>query len=137
MFSIGYMFGPLSRSSSSPKSAYFAFQSEARDSDDFHMCPRGLCGLPMVVGPVCELVSWVSAVPCCPENVVFPAECVNRFALVIRGFMVGKQAPIIAQQDSTVPHILMPKLSQVRSIFDQSVVTIERMRMIEVTQTLH
>ena len=101
------------------------------------MCPRGLFGLLMVVGAVCELASWASTVPSCPDSVVFPAECVNRLVSVIRGFMVGKQAPIIAQQDSTVLHIIMPKLSQVRSVFDQSVVTIERMRMMEVTQTLH
>ncbi len=85
----------------------------------------------MVVVAVCELV------PVGPDNVVFPVECVNRFALVIRGFMVGKQAPIIEQQDSTVLHILMPKPSQVRSVFDQFVSTIERMRMMEVAQTLH
>ena len=101
------------------------------------MCPRGLCGLLMVVGAVSELASWVSTVLLCPDNVVFPAECVNRLVLVIRGFMAGKQAPIIAQQDSTVLHILMPKLSQVTSIFDQSVMTIELIRMMEVTQTLH
>ena len=134
MFSIGYMFGPLSRSSSSPKSA---FQLEARDNGAFHKCPRGLCGLLMVVGAVYELASWASTVPLCSDNVDLPAEWVNRLALVIRGFMVGKQAPIIAQQDSTVLHILMPKLSQARSVFDQLVITIERMRKMEVTQTLH
>ena len=90
----------------------------------------------MVVRAVCELGSWASTVPLSSDNVVFPAESVNRLAFVIRGFMVGKQAPIIAQQDSTVLHILIPKLSQVRSVFDQSVKTIERIRMMEVTQTL-
>lgn len=101
------------------------------------MCPWGLRGLLVVVGAVCELASWASAVPLCPDNVVFSAECVNRLAFVIKGFMVDKQAPIIAQQDSTVLHIMMPKLSQVRSVFDQSVMTMECMRMMEVTQTLH
>lgn len=91
----------------------------------------------MVVGAVCEPVSWASTVASCPDNVVFPAECVNRLALVIKAFIVGKQAPIIAQQDSTVLHMLMLKLSQVRSVFDQSVITIERIRMMEVTQTLY
>ena len=91
----------------------------------------------MVVGAACELASWASTVPSSPDNVDLSAGCVNRFALVIKGFIVGKQAPIIAQQDSTVLHILMPKLSQVRSVFDQFVITIERMRMMEVTQTLH
>lgn len=134
MFSMGYMFGPLSRSSSSPKSA---FQLEARDNGAFHKCPRGLCGLLMVVGAVYELVSWASTVPLRPDNVDLPVECVNRFELVIRGFIVGRQAPIIPQQDSTVLHILMPKLSQVRSVFDQFVITMERIRMMEVTQTLH
>ena len=91
----------------------------------------------VVVVAVCELASWASTVLLCPDNVDLPVECVHRFALVTNGFMVGKQAPIIAQQDSTVLHILMPKPSQVRSVFDQFVITIERTRMMEVTHTLH
>ena len=131
------MFGPPSRSSSPPKPASVAFQLEARGNGAFHKCPRELCGLLMVVEAVCELASWASTVPLCPDNVDLPAECVNRFALVNKGFMVGKQAPIIAQQDSTVLHILMLKPSQVRSVFEKFVIKIERMRMMEVTQTLH
>ena len=50
--------------------------------------------------------------------------------------MVGKQAAIIEQEDSTVLQRLTPMPSQVTSDFVQLVVTITCTRIMEVAQTL-
>lgn len=134
-FSIGYMFGPLSRSSSSALFSQGLFQSEVGDAFDFQKCPTGVCGSLVAVVAVRELVSLKLFETSCPE-VVALSDCINCFALVIRGRMAGKHAAMIEQQDSTVLHMLTPIPSQLRSVIDQFVWAIWSMRTMEAAQTL-
>ena len=61
---------------------------------------------------------------------------VRALACVIRGLIVGRQAAITEQQDSTVDHTPRPTPVQLGSVKVQSVLKIACMRTAEVAQTL-